>query len=363
MHPDYAALDFLTGPEQSFVIYRIPDHAPVFLMQKEGLPEILNNPTGLNGKNGFVMAPFQIAENHPLVLIRPDLLLEGEVAIARYLAKIKQTAEKDSVDEPSDGSQPEDSFTNYKSAFELFQKALHAGSCDKIVLSRTYRHVRQSGFSIGKTFESACLKYPEAFTYLCHTPITGTWLGCSPEILLSGSGNHWQTVALAGTMKLNGKTPNWDKKNVKEQQIVSSYLEKQLRIKDFTCSISEPYATKAGNLMHLKTDFNFKMPDNSRIGELLDFLHPTPAVCGYPKTEAYRLILAQEGYDRSYYSGFTGPLSVRGKSHLCVNLRCTQIGPDHLTLYAGGGLMPDSELASEWEETEAKLQTMLSLMD
>ena len=104
----------------------------------------------------------------------------------------------------------------------------------------------------------------------------------------------------------------WDAKNIREQQVVTSYLEKQLRIKNLIGSISEPYTVRAGQLMHIKTDFRFKMPEQSRVGDLLDFLHPTPAVCGYPKTEACRLILAHEGYDRAYYSGFAGPLNNAG---------------------------------------------------
>jgi len=193
-------------------------------------------------------------------------------------------------------------------------------------------------------------------------------------LLLSGEKDSWQTVALAGTRRIkdsesgwdaktDGKSkPDWDAKNIREQQVVTAYLEKQLRIKNLIGSISEPYTVRAGQLMHIKTDFRFQMPEQGRVGDLLDFLHPTPAVCGYPKTEACRLILAHEGYDRAYYSGFVGPLNKEGKTDLYVNLRCASMTAEGLVLYAGGGLMPDSELKSEWEETEVKLQTLLSLI-
>jgi len=75
------------------------------------------------------------------------------------------------------------------------------------------------------------------------------------------------------------------------------------------------------------------------------------------------LILDNEGYNRTYYSGFIGELSMKGKTGLFVNLRCMKIGTDALTLFAGGGLLTSSELKSEWEETEAKLQTILSLIE
>ena len=81
-----------------------------------------------------------------------------------------------------------------------------------------------------------------------------------------------------------------------------------------------------------------------------------------PKEAAYRFILANEGYDRSYYSGFIGRLDPDGKTGLYVNLRCMHIGNDSLTLYAGGGLLPSSDLKDEWLETEKKMQTLKRLL-
>ena len=92
-------------------------------------------------------------------------------------------------------------------------------------------------------------------------------------------------------------------------------------------------------------------------------LHPTPAVCGLPKEETYRIIRENEGYDRSYYSGFIGWLAPEGKSDLYVNLRCMNILRGSFVLYAGGGILASSEIESEWLETEAKMQTMKRLIN
>ena len=80
--------------------------------------------------------------------------------------------------------------------------------------------------------------------------------------------------------------------------------------------------------------------------------------CGLPKEEAYHFIIENEGYDRSYYSGFIGWLDPKGKTDLYVNLRCMNILPQTFTLYAGGGLLAASQLEDEWQETEDKLDTM-----
>ena len=87
-------------------------------------------------------------------------------------------------------------------------------------------------------------------------------------------------------------------KNRKEQDYVASYIRRQLLSLGIRSTESGPYPAYAGALSHLKTDFHFSLKDNKNLGDLLKVLHPTPAVCGLPKEEAYRFILENEGYDR-----------------------------------------------------------------
>ena len=184
-------------------------------------------------------------------------------------------------------------------------------------------------------------------------------MGGTPEILLSGEKGDWQTVALAGTQSLrDGKLPkSWDHKNWREQQLVASYIRRQLSTLGITPEEKGPYSARAGEVSHLKSDFFFSLPNPEKLGDVLQLLHPTPAVCGLPKEEAYHFIIENEVYDRSYYSGFIGWLDPKGKSDLYVNLRCMNILPQTFTLYAGGGLLAASQLEDEWQETEDKLDT------
>lgn len=394
-----ALLDLLLDTGYSFALCRLPDRSPVLYVQRYTQPDTFQQMSQLNGQSGFVMAPFRINAQHPIVLIRPDLIVKGEGNMIQYLNRLEKqvkkvadtalrvdavagsgtangsVSENISVSENGSvtGSAPASKRNSkpnkmYIAAFELFKKALMAESCNKIVLSRTFKQPLGDDFSFGHLFGSACAAYPEAMVYVCYTPLTGLWLGSTPELLLAGNGHSWQTVALAGTMKLGDQKNQdlerveWDAKNIKEQHIVTAYIEKQLCIKNLKTVISKPYTVRAGQVVHLRTDVTFEPENDLNVGDFLDFMHPTPAVCGYPKTEAYRLILAQEGYDRSYYSGFVGPLNMEKKTHVYVNLRCAKIEANQMTLFAGGGLMPDSELESEWDETESKLQTLLSLV-
>ena len=110
-------------------------------------------------------------------------------------------------------------------------------------------------------------------------------MGGTPEILLSGEKGDWQTVALAGTQSLrDGKLPkSWDHKNWREQQLVASYIRRQLSTLGITPEEKGPYSARAGEVSHLKSDFFFSLPNPEKLGDVLQLLHPTPAVCGLPK--------------------------------------------------------------------------------
>ena len=110
------------------------------------------------------------------------------------------------------------------------------------------------------------------------------------------------------------------------------------------------------------TDFRFTLPAHTTVGEVLARLHPTPAVCGMPRQEALRTISQAEATPRRYYAGFSGPLHLLGETHLYVSQRCMAFSPRQAPLYAGGGLMPESQEAEEWDETQRKLTTMLQLL-
>ena len=365
MNVDYSFFDTLISNNQSFSLYRIPESGIlVFVLQKERKLQSFKHLSELNGKEGFVLAPFMISAQNPVVLIHPDITLTGDKEIFDFLSKTVMPSKVEKLQASLSQMSGFEIQAEYRKAFEIFKTALRSNICKKVVLSRKYTINRSKQFSSGKTFEMACRAYPDAFVYLCHTPLTGTWCGCSPELLLSAKGLTGQTAALAGTKKISGCSEfcDWDQKNRVEQQIVSDYLEALLLKKGMTYSKDGPYTVKAGKLMHLKTVFDFQIKNREKLGDLLESLHPTPAVCGYPRKEAYRLIAEKEGYDRSYYSGFTGMLSSTGNTDLYVNLRCMKIEPESLTFFAGGGLLASSDIETEWEETEEKLRTMLSLV-
>ena len=110
----------------------------------------------------------------------------------------------------------------------------------------------------------------------------------------------------------------------------------------------------------------FRIPETSvgdKLGELIKRLHPTPAVCGLSKIDAYNLIERAEIHDRRYYTGYLGPWGLDNKKQLFVNLRCAEINDKHMYLYVGGGLTGDSVPEKEWEETLQKAKTLMSVIE
>ena len=340
----------------AYAIYRLPheDHATL-ITQSVGEPMELHSLTELNGKQGFLVAPFEVKADQPVVLI------QGKTETIA-LSNEQLTADDGKNRLPSDMS------NYYKVDFANYHSQLEADKFRKIVLARCADEQMPNGVKPIDLFYRACQLYPRLFIALVDTEKSGCWLTATPEILLDGHGADWRTIALAGTMKLEGdqldgegETLTWSTKNIQEQRIVATYITECLE--QFTDDFREegPRTVRAANLVHLRSDFTFKLADNNKIGDLLQALHPTPAVCGLPKREAFKFIVKNEHTPRRYYSGFMGPVA-QEDTHLYVSLRCMNIDGDVCHLYAGGGLLKDSVEEQEWLETEAKMETMKKLL-
>ena len=345
----------------AWALYRLPhaDHY-IRIRQSSGEPEALLSCAQLNGREGFVVAPFDIRPDQPVLLIRPDAVeaypLPGKSGLCVLSGK-------SGISSPS---------PSYAVDFANFHAQLLSGTFRKIVLARCADESTACPLAPEELFFRACQRYPRLFISLVYTSLSGYWLTATPEILLENDGPQWRTIALAGTMKLEadqlqgeGETATWSTKNIQEQRYVATYLTECLE--RFTGDFREegPRTVRAANLVHLRSDFTFTLPDSLHVGDLLQALHPTPAVCGLPKQDAFRFITHNEHTPRRYYSGFMGPLSICSplpSTHLYVSLRCMNIEGCQYHLYAGGGLLKDSILEQEWLETEAKLETMRSLL-
>ena len=241
---------------------------------------------------------------------------------------------------------------------------------EKVVLSHTRVVSLPDDFNIIQMFKKACTEYPKTFCYLLSIPKVGTWMGATPEILLSLNNDKiLYTMALGGTRVIDPEKDfdrSWGKKEIEEHTFISQFVAACFKkVGVDTVDSKGPFTINAGTISHLKTDFfcNLEKFQSTQIaGNLLALLHPTPAVCGLPKETAASYIAEKEGYDREFYTGFLGPVNINNESHLYVNLRCMQLYKHQAILYVGAGVTGDSDPEKEWEETQNKSNTLLKVI-
>ena len=242
---------------------------------------------------------------------------------------------------------------------DLIQKtidAIQSDSVRKVVMSRL-KVVENSDFNVLKSYKNLVNQHPSALVFLWHNPTQETWMGATPELLLSQEGREVKTVSLAST-----KLPEneWSAKEYDEQQIVTDFI-----LNCFSdvqnVEVKGPKTVQAGKFQHLKSYISGEIPSNYSMKNLLRKLHPTPALCGMPKKEAFDYIVENEGYSRQFYSGYIGIENPEKKEYF-VNLRSAQIFKDTIWIYVGGGITADSHPEKEWKETELKSGTILNAL-
>ncbi len=331
-------------------------------------------------ETGFVFAPYDSAQKK--LFFRSDLIFtfkNGKLDSGNLPEEIpNKNPAKEKTDHalgarayPVKTLQHPPLLDSYRALVEKSVEHIQAGAFEKVVPSRYEKFDLPEGFDLWKTFNKLCYAYPNCMISMVSSEETGTWMGASPELLVSVDERmRFRTVSLAGTKRYESgmdlKSVAWTEKEIEEQAMVCRYIVscfKKIRLREY--EEHGPRTAVAGNLLHLKTEYDVDMVATNfpQLGSImLRLLHPTSAVCGMPLEQAREFLNANEGYDRQFYSGYLGPVNFRNESHIFVNLRCMQLDRKHAILYAGAGVTIDSNPEKEWEETQMKLDTLLSVL-
>ena len=316
----------------------------------------------LNGEAGFVFAPYRITVKSPVILLKPKVYFED------FTSGIEQDI---NLFEPF--SQNEEGqicgIQTKEEYLELIAETISSiceGALSKVIISRQIP-VKRTDVSLGGTFLELHDQTPNAFTYLVNLPVAGIWMGATPEVLIKSDGNRFETVSLAGTQvrKPGNEEYFWSTKDIEEQAFVSRYmLDVFFNFDIHQYKTIGPETMESGKVAHLKTSFFFPAEKIAEsMGNFISDLHPTPAVCGLPKDLAAEFILKNEVHERKYYTGYLGTWRLNQQVALFVNLRCMEITSKEYILYAGGGITSHSVPEKEWEETNQKAKTLLSVIE
>lgn len=350
---NYSFHDILASipPQHSFALYRLPKQVDIQLVAGT----LGRTSFSRAEESGFYISSF--ASEDLIWYIRPELKIVVPGNMTDTLHLRLNSADRYQSETPKD---------YYIDMIVRAVEDIRNGNMHKVVLSRNRQVSLPPDFNVLEYFGRLVNKYPGAFVYLLNSPELGTWVGATPELLLESEGDHISTVSLAGTRRLHGEPDPmalFSQKEIDEQAWVTDYIQDILTSYSSNVSVQGPMARPAGDIAHLVTGFDATMDRNDLhlILLLLQQLHPTPAVCGTPKQKAKRYILENEDYARELYSGFLGWIEDE-RADVFVNLRCMQLFEGFATLYAGAGIVHDSVPEEEWLETEAKMQTLLSVL-
>jgi menaquinone-specific isochorismate synthase len=205
---------------------------------------------------------------------------------------------------------------------------------------------------------------PECVRFLFRSG-DATFLGATPERLVHKRDRVLETEALAGSIDAGTDSPERrlqaSAKDMEEHALVVSAITQALEPLCDSPKLSvKPGVRRLKHLLHLCTPIHARLNRDTHVLELVERLHPTPAVGGVPTSAALECIGQTESFDRGWYAGAIGWCDSLGNGDFNVALRSGLVWADKARLYAGAGIVRESRAALEYAETTLKLSAMLS---
>jgi menaquinone-specific isochorismate synthase len=249
---------------------------------------------------------------------------------------------------------------------------MKAGQLDKVVLSRSSDITFDSPTNPLAALQRLQQRYPDTYRFLIEPLPNNAFFGATPELLTTIKGRSLTTAALAGSIK-RGPTPSEDDtlaaqlyQNLKERHehhLVVMALEDLLLPITSKLNVPEaPHILKLSNIQHLYTPITGELNADYDVLQVVEKLHPTPALGGYPRNVAIDTIRASEPISRGWYAAPVGWMDAEGNGTFAVAIRSAVSKGSQARLYAGAGIVADSNPDREWEETRLKFRPMLDAL-
>jgi isochorismate synthase len=247
---------------------------------------------------------------------------------------------------------------------------IRKGALTKVVLARSVRGSTDRPLRPSTIAERLAFREPGSTLYAIPLPDGRSFIGASPELLLSLRGGVVASHPLAGTITRTGSQEsiddaNWllgSHKNQYEHRLVVEHIVRHLTpLCDAIRADREPSIVSLSSMDHLGTWIDGKLPTDTRLGafDLLAAIHPTPAVAGVPSDTAIGAIRELEPAERGHYAGAVGWTDAEGNGEFWVGIRGIMIGSNDFEAWAGAGIVADSDPMAEREETAAKMAAIL----
>jgi len=260
----------------------------------------------------------------------------------------------------------------YTEAVARAVRQIRAGDYTKVVLARALR-ADAPAFDPAPVVRALAGREPAGYVFGVDLGAGRTLFGASPELLVSRHGRRVVANPLAGSAARSADPVEDTRraaallesaKDRHEHLVVSEVVADALRpfCRDLNVP-AEPSLVATATMWHLSSRITGTIADPSVSAlALATALHPTPAVCGTPTAAARDAIAELEPFDRGFYAGMVGWVDADGDGEWAVTIRCATADRDSVDLFAGAGVVADSDPAAELAETTAKLGTMLTAL-
>lgn len=250
-------------------------------------------------------------------------------------------------------------------------KRIERGDLSKVVLAQALTATPDAPFSVPDVLARLGERYPDCYGFLVEPTDDAAFLGATPERLVSLRDGTVETEALAGSIR-RGETPAADDalaaelaesgKVREEHGLVADAIREQLAGLSAAVTVGERTVRKLANVQHLRTPIRADVPDGTHVLDVVEALHPTPAVGGVPPAEALETIRGTETFDRGWYAAPVGWFDADGNGAFSVGIRSAVSTGDAATLFAGNGIVADSDPDAEWEEIQLKFRPILDAL-
>lgn len=242
------------------------------------------------------------------------------------------------------------------------------GRLTKVVLAQSLSVDLEDPIDVPATLERLRRRYPNCYGFQVDHDVGGTFFGAPPERLVSKRGERVETEALAGSVP-RGDTAAEDEAHVErmradakfqeEHGLVVDAIREQLAPFARELTVSEQTIRRLATIQHLRTPIEATLEGERHVLELVEALHPTPAVGGVPPEAAWETIRETEPFDRGWYAAPVGWFDAAGDGEFAVGLRSGVAADETVTLFAGNGIVADSDPDEEWDEVQLKFRPIL----
>ncbi|WP_150538373.1 isochorismate synthase [Actinobacillus vicugnae] len=298
-------------------------------------------------------------------------LAQQAVIFEQYFANFNQCLPLELTENPLISRQSVYDFESWQQNIERAIQHIQQQRFNKVVLANAKTLEFEQTLSAYDLLSASQTTNLGCYHFLWAEDAESAFVGSSPERLYLRKANQFNTEALAGTApvteseiqtELNAEWLLTDPKNIYENQLVVDDIQTQLADCVTNLEISKAGIKRLHNVQHLRRQISATLKANIRDADCLTRIHPTAAVAGLPRQAAKQFIAEYEQFSRRWYAGTLGYLQP-DQAEFCVALRSAQIEQNRLTLYAGAGIVEESEAQSEWQEIERKSLALAKLLN